>query len=151
MPAAGAEQMKQAHFRFYGELNDLLPLPKRREGFVHTFKTTASVEDAIEALGVPHTEVDLILVNGESAGFSYLVRDGDRISVYPVFRSLDVSPLTRVRPRFEGEIRFVLDTHLGRLAAYLRMFECWASTACIAMTIGMRRWRRFLQISNELC
>lgn len=113
--------MKRAHIRFYAELNDLLPPPRRGEGFVHTFEIAASVKDVIEALGVPHTEVDLILVNGESVAFSCLVRDGDRISVYPVFRSVDVKPLTRVRPRFDGEIRFVLDTHLGRLAAYLRM------------------------------
>jgi uncharacterized protein with PIN domain len=74
----------------------------------------------IEAFGVPHTEVDLILVNGRSVGFSRHLRDGDRISVYPVFRSIDIAPVARAgspsRP-----IRFVLDSHLGRLAAYLRM------------------------------
>jgi uncharacterized protein with PIN domain len=75
----------------------------------------------IEALGVPHTEVDLILVNGDTVDFSYSVRDGDRISVYPVFESIDISPLVSVRPRPLRESRFVLDVHLGRLATYLRM------------------------------
>ncbi len=113
--------MQQAHFRFYAELNDLLPLPKRGPSLSHAFETTASVKDAIEAFGVPHTEVDLILANGEPAAFSYLLRDGDRISVYPVFRWLNLSPLTHLQPRSEGEMRFVLDTHLGKLAAHLRM------------------------------
>ena len=70
---------------------------------------------------MPHTEVDLILVNGEPMDFSYLVREDDRISVYPFFESLDITSLVRVRPPPLSEPRFVLDTHLGRLAAYLRM------------------------------
>jgi hypothetical protein len=113
--------MKQASFRFYAELNDLLPLPRSGPGLTHAFETAESVKDAIEAFGVPHTEVDLILANGEPVAFSCLLRDGDSISVYPVFRSLNLAPLTPLQPRPEGEMRFVLDTHLGRLAAHLRM------------------------------
>ena len=79
------------------------------------------MKDVIESLGVPHTEVDLILVNGASVGFDYLVRDGDRVSVYPVFESLDITPLVRVRPQPLRETRFVLDIHLGKLAVFLRM------------------------------
>jgi|SRR5579871_6367481 len=75
----------------------------------------------IEGCGVPHTEVDLILVNGESVDFSHLVHDGDRISVYPMFESFDISPELRVRPEPLRDLKFVLDVHLGRLAAYLRM------------------------------
>jgi hypothetical protein len=75
----------------------------------------------IQALGVPHTEVDLILVNGQSVDFSYLVQDGDCISVYPVFEAIDITPVVRVRPQPLREPRFVLDVHLGRLAGYLRM------------------------------
>ena len=113
--------MQQASFRFYAELNDLLPLSKRGLCFSHAFEASASVKDTVEAFGIPHTEVDLILANGETVTFSYLLRDGDRISVYPVFRSIDLSPLTRLQPRSGAEMCFVLDTHLGKLAAYLRM------------------------------
>lgn len=80
-----------------------------------------SVKDLIEALGVPHTEVDLVLANGESVDFSYRVKDGDRISVYPPFEAMDISPLVRLRPQPLRDLRFVADAHLGRLAAYLRM------------------------------
>ncbi len=113
--------MQQARFRFYAELNDFLPRNKKHVTFIHSFEVRASVKDMTEALGVPHTEVDLILVNGESVDFSYLVQGGDRISVYPVFESIDITPLVRVRLQPLRELRFVLDTHLGRLARYLRM------------------------------
>jgi uncharacterized protein with PIN domain len=114
--------MSYAEFRFYAELNDFLPLARRQTPFTHTFDGRVSIKDMIESLGVPHTEVDLILVNGTSVDFSYLVRDGDQVSVYPVFESFDITPLVRVRPRPLREPKFVLDVHLGRLAAYLRIF-----------------------------
>ncbi len=113
--------MAAAQFRFYEELNDFLPAQRRRCDFDHDFVGRSSVKDMIEAIGVPHTEIDLILVNGRSVDFSYIVQDGDRISVYPVFESFDITPLLRLRPRPLRISRFVLDTHLGKLARYLRM------------------------------
>ncbi len=113
--------MPQAKFRFYAELNDFLAPERRMTDVPYPFTVSPAVRDIIEALGVPHTEVDLILVNGKSVDFTYLVQDGDRISVYPVFESLDIAPVTRVRARPLREPRFILDVHLGRLAAYLRM------------------------------
>ena len=113
--------MPTAHFRFYAELNDHLPPERRMRSLEHEFQAGASVKDRIEALGVPHTEVDLILANGDTVDFSYLVQPGDRISVYPMFESIDITPVLRVRPQPLRHPRFVLDTHLGRLAKYLRM------------------------------
>lgn len=108
--------------RFYEELNDFLPPERRKVAFQYHLKQPGSIKDTIEALGVPHTEIDLILVNGTSVDFNYPVQDGDRISVYPVFESLDITPVTRLRAAPLRDTRFVLDTHLGRLAAYLRLF-----------------------------
>jgi uncharacterized protein with PIN domain len=113
--------MPCASFRFYEELNDFLPARQRKVEFEHHFERRASVKDMIESLGVPHPEVELILVNGESVDFSYIVRDGDRISVYPVFERLDVSPLIRLRETPLRDPRFVVDCNLGRLARYLRL------------------------------
>ena len=121
VPSKRTAPAHTAEFRFYEELNDFLPIALRKRSFAHAFTGTPSVKDVIEALGVPHTEVDLILVNGRSVDFSYPVRDGDRISVYPVFESFDISPLLRLRPRPLRDPRFVLDSHLGRLAVYLRL------------------------------
>lgn len=111
----------QAELRFYAELNDFLPPERRQKTFRHAFSGQPTVKDLIESLGVPHTEVDLILVNGASVDFTHRAAGGDRISVFPVFEALDITPLLRVRPEPLREPRFVLDTHLGRLAAYLRM------------------------------
>ncbi|MER2530018.1 MAG: Mut7-C RNAse domain-containing protein [Candidatus Competibacter sp.] len=107
--------------RFYEELNDFLPSARRKIRFIHEFQRRASIKDMIEALGVPHTEVDLILVNGQSVDFNHIVRDGDHISVYPTFESFDIQPLVRVRPRPLRVSRFALDVHLGKLARYLRL------------------------------
>ena len=113
--------MSHAAFRFYAELNDFLPRARRQAAFEHSFSGRVSVKDMIESLGIPHTEIDLILVNGVSVDFRYLVRDGDSISVYPVFESLDIRPILHLRPAPLRDPRFILDGHLGRLAAYLRL------------------------------
>ena len=113
--------MPQAVFRFYAELNDFLPRERRQASFSHAVTGRASVKDVIESLGVPHTEVDLILVNGLSVDFGHIVADGDRVSVYPVFEAMDISPVIRLRPQPLRETAFVLDTHLGKLAAHLRL------------------------------
>lgn len=113
--------MAQATLRFYEELNDFLPPAQRKVAFAHAFNRRTSVKDMIEALGVPHPEVELILVNGVSVGFDYHVQDGDRIAVYPMFESFDVSEHLRIRRRPLRTVRFVLDAHLGTLARYLRL------------------------------
>ena len=113
--------MKRAYVRFYAQLNDFLPPSRKGRATSYAFLLSGSVKDMIESMGVPHTEVDLILANGEPVDFAYLVRDGDKISVYPTFQSLDISPVLRLRPQPIREFRFVADAHLGRLAAYLRM------------------------------
>ncbi len=113
--------MEKVQLRFYEELNDFLASDKRRQSFFHEFYPRTSIKDIIEALGVPHTEVELILANGESVDFSYFVKDGDRVSVYPMFESLDITPILKLRPRPLRRCRFVVDSHLGKLARYLRL------------------------------
>jgi len=114
-------KMSDVSFRFYEELNDFLPSYRRKREFTIPFRPQNSIKDMIESVGVPHTEVDLILVNGESVDFNYIVRTGDRISVYPEFEAFDIVNLTRLRPEPLRRTRFVLDTHLGKLARYLRL------------------------------
>lgn len=113
--------MNKAAFRFYAELNDFLPQDRRKRSFDYQFEVRPAVKDAIEALGVPHVEVDVILVNGVSVGFSHRLQDGDRVAVYPVFESLDVSGLVKLRPKPLRRVLFVADVHLRKLAHYLRL------------------------------
>ncbi|MBN2124446.1 MAG: Mut7-C ubiquitin/RNAse domain-containing protein [Deltaproteobacteria bacterium] len=107
--------------RFYEELNDFLPQHRRKRDFEVEFVDRRSVKDLIESLGAPHTEIDLILVNGESVDFSHVVDDGERISVYPVFESLDVAGVTHLSGRPLRRTRFIADAHLGDLARTLRL------------------------------
>jgi uncharacterized protein len=114
-------RVARAEFRFYEELNDFLPPERRKQAFWHACARAATVKNAIEAIGVPHTEVELILVNGESVDFSQIVREGDRVAVFPCFETFDVRPLLRVREAPLREPRFIADAHLGALARMLRM------------------------------
>ena len=107
--------------RFYEELNDFLPPERRKTTFAHELTRRTSVKDLIESFGVPHTEVEVILANGQPVDFSYIVRASDRISVYPMFEGLDVSPLLRLRDKPLRDPRFVVDANLGQLARYLRL------------------------------
>lgn len=107
--------------RFYGCLADFLPAPRRGRDLRLEFSGTPSVKDTLEAAGVPHTEIDLILVDGRSAGFDRLLHGGERIAAYPAFTRIDVRPLHPLLPVPPAEFRFVLDVHLGRLARYLRL------------------------------
>lgn len=137
---------KTAEFRFYEELNDFLDSFRKKRPFAYRFNGTPSVKDAVEAIGVPHTEVELIVVNGESVGWDYRLRDGDRVGVYPVFESFDVSPAIRLRERPLRDVRFVADVHLGKLARLLRMLgfdtvyrrDC-SDAEIVAISTGERR------------
>ena len=78
--------MPEVSLRFYAELNDFLPPDRRGRQFTHVLRGRSSVKDTIEALGVPHSEVELILVNGATVGFDHSLQGGERIAVYPPFR-----------------------------------------------------------------
>jgi len=113
--------MVTATFRFYEELNGFLAPQRRGREFACRCARAATTKHMIEALGVPHTEVELVLVNGESVGFERLLADGDRVAVYPKFETFDITPLLRVRERPLRVTRFVADAHLGGLAHLLRL------------------------------
>lgn len=120
--------MKSIFIRFYEELNDFLPGEKRKIRFQHQFFGNPSIKDLIGSLGVPHTEIDLILVNGKSVDFSYIVQDKDDISVYPIFQSFDISSIQQLREISLNQqlksiynIKFIVDCHLGNLAKYMRL------------------------------
>lgn len=124
--------MVTASFRFYEELNDFLPPARRKVDFSCACAREATVKHMIEALGVPHTEVELILVNGLSVGLDQRLCEGDRVAVYPRFEALDIRPLLRLRPVPLRVTRFIADAHLGGLARLLRLagFDTLYDNAC---------------------
>ncbi|HEX6568146.1 MAG TPA: Mut7-C RNAse domain-containing protein [Acidimicrobiales bacterium] len=116
--------------RVYAELNDFLAPEQRGTTLRRPFRPHQTVKDVIEAAGIPHTEVDLIVVGDQPVGFSHRPAAGDRIAVYPVFETLDIGPIARLRPEPLRDPRFLVDVHLGRLARLLRLVGLdtrWAS------------------------
>lgn len=120
-PAGYLTPQKQIAIRFYAELNDFLPADRRQVEFLHPFEGTPSIKDTVEAIGVPHTEIDVILVNDRSVDFTHRLEGGERVSVYPTFERFDISDVTRLRPAPLRVTRFIADVHLGTLARYLRL------------------------------
>jgi uncharacterized protein len=107
--------------RFYGCLNDFLRKPNRGTKMEISISAKQSIKDVIESKGVPHTEVALIIINGNPVKFDYFVNEGDYVSVYPPFFNLNISAENNLQISAPTPLRFVADAHLGRLARYLRM------------------------------
>lgn len=109
------------HIRFHHELNDFLPVAQQDVTCEHALHKTRSIKDLIESIGVPHPEVDVILVDGVAVDFTQSVTGGETIEVYPRTNQPDLHPLKHNQLGLPDQPRFVLDVHLGRLAGYLRM------------------------------
>jgi uncharacterized protein len=111
----------RVYLRFYGDLGELTDVADRGGVADVPLGDPRSVKDLIESLGVPHTEVGLLLVDGEPAGFDRLIKGCERVAVFPPFRTIDVGGANRVEPPDPHPHRFLLDVHLGRLAGLLRL------------------------------
>ena len=119
--------MDQANFLFYGYLRELLPKELRHQVVSYQLNGRVAVKHSIESLGVPHTDVAHILLQEKPVDFSYLVSEGDTLHVYPARYGLDGPWPEILRPALSVPPRFILDSHLGRLANYLRLlgFDTW--------------------------
>lgn len=117
----GGDDMPKAIFRFYAELNDALPKQKRGRDFHQCFDRGTPLRKELLALGVsPHT-VDLVLVRGNPVTFDYVLQEGDRLSVYPVFERFNIQGVTALRRSPLRTIRFIADTDLPELAVLMRV------------------------------
>jgi uncharacterized protein len=113
--------MKTAKFTFHGILNYFLPRHQKNKTIIHEFDWTSSIKDMVEAIAPPHPEIELLVVNGKSVGWDYIMQDNDIVEAYPDYNAVDLADKIRLIPPYQGRAKFVLDTHLGKLAAYLRM------------------------------
>jgi uncharacterized protein with PIN domain len=132
--------------RVYAELNAFLPRESRGLTLRRPFRPHQTVKDVLEATGIPHTEVDLIVVNGEAQGFTHRPAPSDRIAAYPMFEALDIGSTARLRPVPLRATRFVVDVNLGRLAQLLRLvgFDAWwtsnaADETLVDISVAQRR------------
>lgn len=137
--------MKTATFRFYEELNDFLPKERRKVMFTYHFENEPKLIDVLEHFGVPHSQIDLILQNGQSVDFNSRLKHDDHVAVYPIFEAIDITPINILRPKPLRKIKFIVDVHLGRLAKYLRMcgfdvyYENLADDDIIAISLAQKR------------
>jgi uncharacterized protein len=109
------------YIRLYEELNVFLEPFRQKKDFNVQIESNTLIHNLLEKLKIPLSQVDLILVNGESVDFDVQLHDGDRISVYPVFETLNIDSITRLRKKSLRHLRFICDVHLGKLAKYMRM------------------------------
>jgi uncharacterized protein len=136
----------QIYLRLYEELNDFLPASRRNRRFACPLNGVNTIEELLQALNVPCMEVELVLVNGDSVEFTHCLRVGDFVSIYPVFESLDVSSVVRVRENTLRQTRFLMGTGLTRLGFYLRRLgfdvldsDSWPLEQVIRISEGERR------------
>lgn len=115
--------MNIATFTIYDDLNFFLSRQHKNKPITREWDWKNSIKDSIESLGVPHPEIDLLIVNNTSVDFDYIMQDGDDVHVYPMpyYETHPIENKIRLIPAIKGRPRFILDTHLGRLASYLRM------------------------------
>ena len=106
--------------RAYGPLNHFLAPNARHVARAFVLDAATTAKDFVESAGIPHVEIDLMLVNGVAVGFQHLLADGDRIAVFPRFFSFEPAPDGAIK-RSAEPARFVLDVHLGRLARHMRL------------------------------
>lgn len=134
----GGVFIKKIKFRFYAYLNNFIDLEntnnlelagKRDESiindryYIHYYRGRPSIKDRIESLGIPHTEIALILKNGIPVEISYLVEKNDQFSVYPYFYNIKLPEVYKLQEEYPDKPKFILDVHLGKLARFLRRFN----------------------------
>ena len=144
--------MAKVILRFYEELNEYLPQEKHKRDFEFCFGGRSTVGKMIEKHGIPEGEVDLVLVNGHAADFDRVLRDGDRVSVYPVFERFDIGDVGRLRDRPLRQLRFVADKSLENAAQ--RLDESVFDVSCLdleeAMEISRKEKRILLTTRAEV-
>lgn len=124
--------------RAYAELNAFWEADSRGRAVRRPIQSHQTVKDVLEATGIPHTEIDLILVNGDPVSFQHRPAVGDRIAVYPMFEALEIGATARLRPEPLRHPRFVVGVNLGRLARLLRVlgFDVWWSSDADDQTLA---------------
>jgi uncharacterized protein with PIN domain len=95
-------------------------LPKNTRGSLgKILREKTSVKDAIESCGVPHPEVDLILIDGSPVDFAFQLRREHEGEILGVRDSPERFQDARMQTRKIA--RFVADGHLGKLVRFLRL------------------------------
>jgi uncharacterized protein len=118
---------KFIYIRLFADLNFFVPEKLKQRNIQLPIFGNPSIKDVVESIGVPHTEIEMILVNSNPADLSYQVKEQDQVSVYPKFFQLEAIDDDKDNSSVPKYLKFILDVHLGKLASMLRMlgFDCY--------------------------
>ncbi len=105
--------------RFRGDLDFFLRRQTRGQTIVRSLSEKTSLKDVIESCGVPHPEVDAILLNRQAVGFNHTLTNDADVEVFPVEKRDTLSAKQHLQTATLE--RFVSDGHLGRLTRNLRL------------------------------
>lgn len=131
--------MERVTVRCYGDLGELAGAD--RDGLVDVpIGTARSIRDVTASVGIPHTEIDLVVVDGISVGWDHEVVAGQRVAVYPPFSTLPAGVVSQVRAPAPRSLRFAADAHLAALAHHLRALghDTWHATDVTAEKLAER-------------
>lgn len=113
--------MKKSYFRFYGQLNDFLPLEKRQKTIPYSYWGNPTIQDACAAQGVPHPEIFFVLKDRGPVNLKDNLKGEERISVYPRWTNLELPGKWQQHPDFPVCPGFAAADHLGKLVRLMRI------------------------------
>lgn len=136
--------MLHVSVRCYAELNDLLP---REQQFITSslsLPLNTTIEELVRKIGISQSAIDLVLVNENSVSMAYQLKENDRVALYPVFESFDISSVT--------EVQIIPFVSRDSFSMYILensqiIYECSASTHSIEMITQMESFLQFLSTS----
>lgn len=113
--------MKQfkVRLRFHRDLNVFLGSKAGDAVIERQLAEKTSIKDIIESCGIPHPEVDLILVDEEPVGFDRTLANDAKVDAFTVENH--GTDYAEERLQTIGITRFVADGHLGGLTRNLRL------------------------------
>ena len=118
---AAATKYPRIYLSFSGDTKELLRPAQERDPIVYPLTRRASIKDIIEGLGVPHTEVGRILLDGLDQSFEKIPFDGEYYRIQPLSPDEPPTVPTFLRPEPLPACTFLVDVNVGRLAGLLRM------------------------------
>lgn len=106
---------------FHGNLADLLKKEYHQGMVQYELTRRASIKDIIESLGIPHTEIGKIVVQGQEANFDHIPGKELEIHVYPMTGSALAALPSILWQECWDFNRFMVDVNALKLARNLRI------------------------------
>lgn len=108
--------------QFHGWLEQLLTRVRRKSRLLFpSLQRRTSIKDLIESVGVPHTEIGSLAVNGEKVLFHHIICEKSHVDVFPHCPPVNVLVPSALNPIPLPAIRFLVDANVSKLASKLRM------------------------------